>query len=828
MDSRKNRVGAVAASIVLLVVALLGASLVPNQRAGTLVGSSGGAVQALAASGLNFDYVVIILMENHNICDIYTHCGGTGTYMTALADAYSIALQDDYCNVNPSLPNYLCLSGATDFGCSGYDGGPNSNACTNSAWNSPSIVDRILGAGLTWKAYMEDMPSNCYGSDSGNYAVRHNPFVYYNDIVSNSTRCNQVVPAGTAGSALVADLASTSTASNYMWFTPDTCNDMHDCDVPTGDTYLSVLVPLILGSNVFLTQRAALLLTFDEGYGQPIYTVWAGPVVKTAYTSSTAYSHYSVLSTIESNWNLPPLTTNDQNAPNMNEFFTTPTGPDFSLSAHPSTVSFVAGQSATSTISLRATGGFNGTVTLNASSSPSGLTSSCVPLNISGSQSSTCTFTGSTTGSYTVSITGTNGSVVHTTWIGVTVTAPPTPDFSIAANPTSVSFVAGQTATSTISLQSTGGFAGTVSLMAVSSPAGLAMSCVPSSIAGSQTSTCTIGGTTPGSYTAVVTGTNGTLSHSTSIGVAVTPSGPTARFTYSPLAAVANTPVLFDASSSSDSDPSATLEARWDWEGDGLWDTAWSPSLTGQHVFKDGGTYGVTLQILDSLGLVNTATQSVVVRSADDDVPPQVAILSPPNDTVLESADVTVVGTASDNVGIATIELSTDNATWTPTTGTTSWSGVVTLKAGTNNIYARATDTSGNKHVTVITVIANNPDRGPGVVPGLIDPTLPVLLVFAGISALVGTHAFLWNRSRTSRAARKKHSASVRRPETGIAIGGSSPPERPSDADRSTGAFGRGLPARGHPIPTGTAGATSRSGASRRGGPLRSSRRRRR
>src|SRR2546428_5072966 len=70
---------------------------------------------------------------------------------------------------------------------------------------------------------------------------------------------------------------------------------MHDCDIPTGDTYLSVLVPLILGSNVFLTERAALLLTFDEGYGQPIYTVWAGPVVKTAYTSSAAYSHFSVL-----------------------------------------------------------------------------------------------------------------------------------------------------------------------------------------------------------------------------------------------------------------------------------------------------------------------------------------------------------------------------------------------------------------------------------------------------------------------------------------------------------------------------------------------------
>src|SRR5207247_2517913 len=174
-----NRVGAVAA-LSLLVLALVGASGVPLHTPGTPGLSPGAPVRDMATSGLNFDYLVTIIMENHNLCEIYTHCGGTGVYMTALADAYSISLQDSYCNV---------------------------------------------------------------------------------------TRCKQVVPAGTAGSALVSDLASTSSASNYMWFTPDTCNDMHDCDVPTGDAYLSVLVPLILASNVFLTERAALLLTFDEGYG---------------------------------------------------------------------------------------------------------------------------------------------------------------------------------------------------------------------------------------------------------------------------------------------------------------------------------------------------------------------------------------------------------------------------------------------------------------------------------------------------------------------------------------------------------------------------------
>jgi hypothetical protein len=96
---------------------------------------------------------------------------------------------------------------------------------------------------------------------------------------------------------------------------------MHSCPIATGDAYLASLVPKILNSPVFRTQRAALFVTFDEGYGQPIYTVWAGPVAKAAYTSSIAYDHYSLLATIEANWNLAPLTANDRNAASMAEFF---------------------------------------------------------------------------------------------------------------------------------------------------------------------------------------------------------------------------------------------------------------------------------------------------------------------------------------------------------------------------------------------------------------------------------------------------------------------------------------------------------------------------
>jgi len=271
--------------------------------------------------GKYFDYVVLLVTGNKDLCDILTTCGGRAPYLTNLAETYALADQDWFCNVDPSFPNYLCLTGASEFGCAGSTVGPNSNPCTWAAWNATNIVDRLEDGGLTWKAYLEDMPSNCYARYAGRYVVPHNPFVYYRSIATNATRCARVVPSGSNGSALIADLQSTSTASNYMWFTPNECNDMHECSIGTGDRYLAALVPQILQSPVFRTTRAALLVTFDEAYGYPIYAVWAGPVAKTGFVSSYGYTHFSVLATIESNWNMTPLTSNDRDAPHMGEFF---------------------------------------------------------------------------------------------------------------------------------------------------------------------------------------------------------------------------------------------------------------------------------------------------------------------------------------------------------------------------------------------------------------------------------------------------------------------------------------------------------------------------
>src|SRR5437667_12735184 len=108
---------------------------------------------------------------------------------------------------------------------------------------------------------MEDMPSTCYGSNSGLYAVRHDPFVYYKDIATNPTRCARVVPSGSGAGVLLSDLGSISTASDYMWFTPNLCNDMHDCGVGTADGFLVSSGPDDLNGHAFETDNASIAVT---------------------------------------------------------------------------------------------------------------------------------------------------------------------------------------------------------------------------------------------------------------------------------------------------------------------------------------------------------------------------------------------------------------------------------------------------------------------------------------------------------------------------------------------------------------------------------------
>jgi phosphatidylinositol-3-phosphatase len=328
---------------VLVVVLLVLSAVAATSASSSLSITGAGNVVGFAPTNHKFDYVVVILLENVALGTIMN--GTSAPYMKSLANNYSLALH--YSAIaHPSLPNYLALASGQPFiQWSPSDSGPSGDKGCCTAGNASNIVDRLEAAHLTWKAYAEDYPGpgsgkgyssgGCYLGDEGpgNYYGRHVPFVYFNDIIDSAQRCSRIVSANSVMSShqetddlFLKDLSSVATASNFMWLTPSGLDDMHDSTVAYGNAYLSKLVPAILNSTVFRTQKAALFIVFDEGTAEYpsdwVYALWAGPLVKTSYQSSTHFTQYSFLSTIEQNWGLHPFTGNDLNAPGMAEFFT--------------------------------------------------------------------------------------------------------------------------------------------------------------------------------------------------------------------------------------------------------------------------------------------------------------------------------------------------------------------------------------------------------------------------------------------------------------------------------------------------------------------------
>jgi hypothetical protein len=103
--------------------------------------------------------------------------------------------------------------------------------------------------------------------------------------------------------------------------------------------------------------------------------------------------------------------------------------------------------------------------------------------------------------------------------------APPPPnDFSIGANPTSLTLAQGVAGGSTISTAVTSGSAQTVNLSVSGTPSGATASLSPTSVTagGSSTLTVNAGTAAPGTYTLTVTGTAASATHSTSVGLTVT------------------------------------------------------------------------------------------------------------------------------------------------------------------------------------------------------------------------------------------------------------------------------------------------------------------
>jgi C1A family cysteine protease len=89
---------------------------------------------------------------------------------------------------------------------------------------------------------------------------------------------------------------------------------------------------------------------------------------------------------------------------------------------------------------------------------------------------------------------------------------------------------------------------------------------------------------------------------------------PTAAVSADRLLAEVGVSVQFDASTSSDPETdSANLQYRWDWTGDGTFETDWSTVPDAIYAFEAPGVYEVAVEVKDGAGLVSTASVTVMV-----------------------------------------------------------------------------------------------------------------------------------------------------------------------------------------------------------------------
>ena len=170
-------------------------------------------------------------------------------------------------------------------------------------WNKTNLVDLMEAKSVSWKAYMEDLPYECYaGGSKGHYYRKHNPFVSFDNIRNNATRCAKIVNA----KQLDQDLAA-GTLPQYSYYTPNINNDGHDTGLAFAGKFL----------DSFFSQRLAkfppgtlIFITWDEDdylTNNQISSIAIGDMIKPGTEDNTQYNHFSLLRTIEDNWLLGDL-----------------------------------------------------------------------------------------------------------------------------------------------------------------------------------------------------------------------------------------------------------------------------------------------------------------------------------------------------------------------------------------------------------------------------------------------------------------------------------------------------------------------------------------
>src|SRR4051812_7844287 len=180
--------------------------------------SGAGPVGATSGAGLegvpHYDHIVVLTLENESASTTFGPAS-PATYLNGLR-AQGVFVPGYYGTSHVSLPNYIAMvsgqlaNGVTNTDCASVSLYVCAQTTTAFA-GGRHLGDQLDASGLAWKAYLDSAPTPCFHGPystsptdlltpdpyQGNsqtppakdYADRHNPFIYFPNVVGNPTRC---------------------------------------------------------------------------------------------------------------------------------------------------------------------------------------------------------------------------------------------------------------------------------------------------------------------------------------------------------------------------------------------------------------------------------------------------------------------------------------------------------------------------------------------------------------------------------------------------------------------------------------------------------------
>ena len=281
-------------------------------------GSNGGHPDAPTTSSNRTIFTIVL--ENHDYKEIVGSSNAPHINALIAQGALATNYKD---TAHPSLPNYLHMISGDNQYPGIVDVGPTQFPYFPAA--KDNLGTQLEAAHITWRSYQESMGSACNMTDGGDYATKHDPFLYFTDMAASSLCAQHNVDY----SQFKADLATNN--YRFMWVTPNLTDDGHNpttdpvAALKVSDAWVDGVVKDIMASDGY-KNGGVLFITWDEAEARNgddpdlIPMIILSPKLKqVGMTSATAYTHSSYLATVEDLLGLPRLAT-VTSAPAMMEF----------------------------------------------------------------------------------------------------------------------------------------------------------------------------------------------------------------------------------------------------------------------------------------------------------------------------------------------------------------------------------------------------------------------------------------------------------------------------------------------------------------------------